>query len=159
MRKPRFLLDGARYHVTARAHRRAPIFAHVADKNLFLQVLVRAKKKFAFRLENFCLLSNHFHAILQPRPGTSLSRILQWILSVFAQAWNRRHRLSDRVWGPRFFSRVLDGIANFFQTFRYIEANPVKAQLVTDASRWPFGRLGLASRGYGDLVDPLEDGP
>lgn len=146
MRQPRHLEPGARYHVTSRGHQKRAIFATVADKQLFLEVLARAKQKFDFRLENLCLMSNHFHALVFPGPTTNLSRLMQWILSVFAQAWNRRHGLTDRVWGPRFFSRVLEGLRDYLRTFLYIDRNPVKARLVNDPDDWPFGRTALTRR-------------
>lgn len=155
MRKPRILAEGARYHVTSRGHQKRHLFAAVSDKGLFLDVVARAKARFGFRIENLCLMSNHFHAILKPKPGTSLSRILQWILSVFAQAWNRRHGLCDRVWGPRFFSRVIEGARAFRAIFEYIELNPVKARLALSPECWPFGRLAfLRRRGTHGLIDP-----
>jgi len=158
MRLPRHLEPGARYHVTSRGHQKRAIFATVADKQLFLDVLTRAKRKFDFRLENLCLMSNHFHALVYPGPATNLSRLMQWILSVFAQAWNRRHGLTDRVWGPRFFSRVLEGIRDYFRTFLYIDRNPVKARLVDHPEAWPFGRAGLGRRSRNRrLLDPIPD--
>jgi len=157
MRKPRLLQDGARYHVGSRGHQKRHLFQTVREKQLFLSVLARAKVRFGFRLENLCILSNHFHAIIRPRLGTSLSRILQWILSVFAQAWNRLHDLQDRVWGPRFFSRVLEGIRAFIAVFRYIDLNPVKARLVNAPEDWPFGGPAFREGRRGLVLDSPEE--
>jgi len=50
-------------------------------KDLFLQVVARARKRYDFRIENFTLMGNHFHLLIRPGRGESLSRIMQWILS------------------------------------------------------------------------------
>jgi len=123
-------------------------------KSLFLEVVARAKVKYSFRLENFCVLGNHFHMIIQPQEGVSLSRIMQWIMSVFAMAWNRIHGFTGHVWGQRFFSRVLRGLTDFWKVFEYIDQNPVQAGMVAQACEWTFGGAWYRQAGFG-LLDPL----
>jgi len=48
MRKPRDLRESARYHVSARANRGEMIMADSAVKDLFLQVVARAKESGSF---------------------------------------------------------------------------------------------------------------
>jgi len=91
MRKPRELKDGALHHVTARANRKEMILDNRGMKDLFLEVIVRAKGKFRFRIENFCVMGNHIHLMIRPGTRESLSRIMQWVLSVF------RNSAGDRV--------------------------------------------------------------
>ena len=153
MRKPRLLQEGAKYHVTARANRQEMIFDSDAMKALFEDVVARAKKKFSFRVDNFCVMGNHFHLIVQPAKNVSLSSIMQWIMSVFAQAWNRFHGLSGHVWGQRFFSRILQTAESFVQTFQYIDTNPVRAGLVVVAEEWAFGGCFHRAKGRKDIVD------
>jgi len=148
MRKPRELVSGALYHVSARANRKEMIMDASADKQLFITVLERAKKRFDFEVENFCILGNHYHLMVRPSPGTSLSSLMQWIMSVFAMAWNRIHGLTGHVWGERFFSRVISTFQGFFRVFQYIDLNPMSAGLVEDSDVWPFS--GLAHRRRGD---------
>ncbi|MDR2518530.1 MAG: transposase, partial [Spirochaetaceae bacterium] len=129
------------YHVTARANRSENIFFCPAMRRLFLSTLKRAKKKYPFAIHNFCVMSNHIHLIIQPGPDANLSRIMQWVLGVFARAWNRAHGVKGHVWGDRFFSKILDDFKDFFRTFWYVTENPVKAQLVKSAEEWEFGGL------------------
>ena len=97
------LRDGARYHVIARANRKEMILDSGVMKGLFLETVARAKQKYKFRVENFCIMGNHFHMIVQPLHGESLSAIMRWIMSVFAMKWNRIHHVTGHVWGNRFF--------------------------------------------------------
>lgn len=71
MRKPRELQDGGLYHVTARANRKEMILDNRGMKDLFLQVVARARKRYDFRIENFTLMGNHFHLMLRPSRGES----------------------------------------------------------------------------------------
>jgi putative transposase len=79
--------------------------------------------------------------IIKPGKNESLSRIMQWILSVFAAAYNRATKQTGHVWGERFFSHIIAGIREFLKTFTYIDQNPVRAKLVVRAEDWEFGGL------------------
>jgi len=141
MRKPRILQDGALYHVTARANRKEMILNSNDMKELFLEVMRRAKAKYAFRVENFCIMGNHIHIMLRLEGGTSLSRLMQWIMSVFAMAYNRIHGLVGHVWGSRFFSRIVAGLREFMHVFGYVDDNPVEAHQVGYRREWRYGGL------------------
>ena len=141
MRRKRQLLAGAEYHVTAKINRSEMIFLAQEDKELFMSILKRAKKKFNFLLKNFCIMGNHIHLLIKPGERESLSKIMQWILGVFAQLWNKKHNLSGHLWGDRFFSRIILGILDFLRVFIYIDYNPVIAGLVEKPEQWMFGGL------------------
>jgi putative transposase len=98
-------------------------------------------------------MNNHIHLLIKPGKGESLSKIMQWILSVFAMNWNRRHHLTGHVWGERFFSRIIVGIVDFLRIFMYIDDNPVNAQLVSEARDWEFGGLWHHQRGIPEIID------
>ncbi|HOX13887.1 MAG TPA: transposase [Spirochaetia bacterium] len=153
MRKPRELREGARYHVTGRANRKELIFDTGAMKDLFLSVVKRAKRKYAFRIENFCIMGNHFHLVIIPGKGMSLSTIMQWIMSVFAMAYNRICGYTGHVWGERFFSRILSGFRELLAVFAYIDNNPVQASLIEDPRKWRFGGLWHNRTGCRDIVE------
>jgi len=97
MRKPRLLISGALYHVTARANRKELVLQPSQIKVLFLEVLSKAKRRFKFTLDNFCIMGNHIHLLIRPQSECSLSRLMQWVLSVFARAYNRLHGLVGHV--------------------------------------------------------------
>ncbi len=89
MRKKRKLIEGAKYHITARANRSELILNAPKMKGLFLNILKRAKKKYKFSITNFCIMGNHIHLMIQPLKPESLSRIMQWILATFAINYNK----------------------------------------------------------------------
>lgn len=157
MRKPRALLAQAKYHVTARANRKEMILYSSGTKALFLDVVAKAKNRYSFRIENFTVMGNHFHLIIQPGKDTSLSRIMQWILSVFAQAYNKLHGLTGHVWGERFFSRIIRSIGEYILISDYIDGNPVKAGLIGFCGDWIFSGLFFRRRGIREILDPLPE--
>jgi REP element-mobilizing transposase RayT len=138
MRKNRNLVNGAYYHVTARINRKDGFLLMKPAKLLFLKVLKEAQKKYKFILRNFTVMSNHYHLLIQPIDGTSLSRIMQWINSVFAIRINKLLGSNGHVWGQRFWSRVVEGIVDYVRVGIYINQNPVVEEFVTRSEDWEF---------------------
>ena len=94
MRKPRILAsEGKRgkYHITAKANLEEFILESDSIKAMFLDILKEAKnrKEYKFAVVNFCIMDNHIHLILRIEVGESLSKLMQWVLSVFALRFNR----------------------------------------------------------------------
>lgn len=156
MRKPRILREGARYHVMARLTRHEMGLDSKAQKQLLLAVIKRARKKYDFRIENFSIMGNHFHLLIVPGKGQSLSRIMQWIMSVFAMRYNRIHGYWGPAWGSRFISRIVDTFRDLFATFEYINLNSVKAGLVLLPWEWPYCGLHHARDGCLDILGELD---
>lgn len=141
MRKPRLLQNGAKYHVSAKINRGEHIFEPDEIKNLFMDIVKRSKKKYNFSLKNFVVMNNHIHFIIEPLKNESLSRIMQWILSVFAMYYNSIHQLKGHVWQGRFWSKIIEDIRQLIDTFNYISENPVKAEMVKDAKDYRYSGL------------------
>jgi putative transposase len=155
MRKPRILSKDATYHVVARANRKEMILKTPEIKTLFLEVVAKARKRYAFTLDNFCIMGNHFHFIIRPRNGACLSKIMQWILSVFAMAYNKLHHICGHVWGERFYSKIIKDFKEYVATFSYIDENPVRSGLVTVRTDWKFGGLNYRRLGRKEIIEPL----
>jgi putative transposase len=100
------------------------ILDSVATKELFQSVVKRAKAKYAFRIENFCIMGNHYHLVILPARGENLTAIMRWIMSVFAMAYNKIHGHTGHVWGGRCFSRIIRGLRELAQVFEFLDANP-----------------------------------
>ncbi len=142
MRHPRILLEGAWYHVIARINRGECIFHNEEIKQLFLNIVLRAKtnKKhpYKFEIANFCIMGNHIHFLIRPAKNESLSRIMQWILSVFAIRYNKIANVKGHVWYDRFKSILVNSAKQFVTVLEYITNNPIKAGLCTIAKEYRF---------------------
>lgn len=99
-------------------------------------------------------MDNHIHLLIYPARGESLSRIMQWILSVFAIRFNRHFNMSGHVWYDRFKSVVVGGLRQFVHAYSYITENPVKAGLVSEAETYQYGSSGIRRRGLLGVIGP-----
>lgn len=153
MRKRRDLVTGAYYHVVSRANRKEMIFNSPEIKEMFLEVIRRAKKKFCFSITNFCIMGNHFHLIIQPHTGESLSKIMQWILSVFALKFNRFFNYTGHVWYDRFTSKVIRSFHQYLITFLYIAKNPIRAKIVENPLDYEYNGIRFFQKGILDILE------
>lgn len=158
MRKLRILSRGAKYHVTARINRGEFALETAVIKNLFLHTIKRAKKKYSFSLFNFVIMSNHIHLIIKPQGDENLSAIMQWILSVFAVTYNKRYNIHGHLWQDRFKSKVISSIEQLIATHRYINDNPIKAELCTDSRNFIWSGMWYISHNIYTFLEPPEDG-
>ena len=154
MRKPRKLRHGARYHVICKINRGEFALEDTQFKRLYLAVLKRAMKKFSFRIENFCIMDNHVHMIIIPLENESLSKIMQWISSVFAIHHNKILKIKGHVWYDRFKSKIIDDIRQLIDTFRYITNNPVAAGIVSHPFLFIFNGINYIRKKKFDVISP-----
>jgi REP element-mobilizing transposase RayT len=154
MRRVRKLLPEARYHIIARANRGEMIFLPNEFKDMFLEVVKRAQKKYRFVISNFCIMGNHIHYLLKPLKGENLSRIMQWILSVFAMKYNRHFNYKGHVFYDRFKSVILYNFREYVRAFIYIMENPVKAGIVKNPEEYLFSGIYFLKMGWYDFINP-----
>ena len=133
----RIEFPGATYHVTSRGNRQQPIFVDDADRELFLATLARAMERMDATVLAYCLMGNHYHLVLCTRRG-NLSALMRQINGVYTQAVNRCHATSGHVFQGRFKAILVDRDAYLLALLRYVELNPVRAQMVATAGDWEW---------------------
>lgn len=143
----RIEFPGAVYHVTSRGNRREPIFADDTDRATLLQTVGDAAERFDASLPAYCLMGNHYHFVLHTRQA-NLSRLMRHVNGVYTQSFNRRHGKVGHLFQGRFKAIVVDTDAYLLAVCRYVELNPVRAQLADDPAAWRWSscraHLGLA---------------
>ena len=144
--------EGLVYHALNRGNNRADVFAEAEDHEVFLQSLAKTQERYPFRLFGYCLMTNHFHLLLRPGPGQSISRILQSL--TVAQTWryHKRHRTSGHVWQGRFKSPVVQDNEHLLVALRYIETNPLRAGIVVDLGEYPWSSYRAHGLGQPDAL-------
>jgi putative transposase len=157
-RLPRAVDDGLVYHALNRGNNRAAVLRDDADRVAFLEALAKTKERYPFRLFGYCLMSNHFHLLLRPEDGQSISRILQSLTVTHTWRYHKRHHSSGHVWQGRFKSPVIQDDIHLLVVLRYIEANPLRARLVADPAAYRWSSFRCHGLGESDpLLSPFPE--
>ncbi len=147
-RLPRPIDDGLIYHARNRGNNRADVFTDDGHRQAFLDTLGQTQARSPFKLLGYCLLTNHFHLLVRPEPGQSISRIFQSLTLVHTWRYPKRHRSSGHVWQGRFKSPAVPCEGYLLSCGRSIERNPLEAGLVTEPWLYAWSTVPRA-------VDPL----
>lgn len=67
---------GGRYHLMDRGHDRQPIFADEENYRAFLELVGRYRDRFGYRLYHSCLMTNHFHLLVQLQDPPQVSPLM-----------------------------------------------------------------------------------
>jgi REP element-mobilizing transposase RayT len=128
---------GAFYHVLNRGNNQEEIFLNDRDRQKFLEYLGKAHERFSIIIHTYCLMSNHFHLLVET-PEPNLSRAMQWINVSYATYFNRKHGRHGHLFQGRFKAILIDADEYLKHLSRYIHLNPVRAKMVADPSnyRW-----------------------
>ena len=78
-RKLRIQYAGAIYHVMNRGDRREAIFEDDKDRERLLETLTEACEKSSWQVHAYCLMSNHFHLVIET-PQPNLVVRMKWLL-------------------------------------------------------------------------------
>ncbi|MEK7684393.1 MAG: transposase [Verrucomicrobiota bacterium] len=130
-RQLRIQYEGALYHVMNRGDRREAIFKDDPDHERFLVTLAEACAKTGWQIHAYCLMSNHFHLVLET-PHANLVEGMKWFLGTYTNRFNRRHKLFGHLFSGRYKSLLVDGRqkAYFKAVCEYVHLNPVRAKLL-----------------------------
>ena len=149
-RKSRMYLPTIPCHVVSRGNNRDACFYADEDYLFYLECLGDACDKYAVALHAYVLMTNHVHLLLTPRDELGISRVMQSVGRRYVQYINYTYRRSGTLWEGRHKASLIDADRYLLACYRYIELNPVRANMVVDPAdyRWSSYRVnaGLQPR-------------
>lgn len=128
-RQPRIDAPGYLHHVIARGIERRTIFDDSRDKDFFLKKLGDITIETGTPVYAFALIPNHFHLLLR-RTRVPVAQVMQRLLTSYALYFNRKHRRVGHLFQNRYRSIICDEEVYFMELIRYINLNPLRANVV-----------------------------
>ncbi|WP_127995675.1 REP-associated tyrosine transposase [Piscinibacter defluvii] len=128
---------GALYHVTSRGDRREPIVEDDDDRQSWVALLGEACARFGWRVHAWCLMTNHYHLLLET-PHGRLAEGMRHLNGVWSQRFNRRHGRVGHVFQGRYTAIMVEKESYLLELSRYVVLNPVRARMVADAADYPW---------------------
>lgn len=153
-RKPRLVIPGYPHHIILRGNNKNAVFYNDSDRIFFLNCLKDAKKKTESKIYAYCLMTNHIHLLVNPSSEDGLSNMIQSIGSRYVQNINHKYRRTGTLWEGRFKSSVVNNDRYLLACSRYIELNPLRANIVQKLEDYPWSSyLFKTGRKFDALLD------
>ena len=125
---------------------------HDREFKLLAKALTSVQRKLPFALCGYCFMPDHWHAILFPSNGTSISDILMRIKIATYQRISKARECPEPIWQTRFYDHILHMRSEFDQTLAYIHENPAAKGLVKDSLDWKWSSAAW----YAHRTGPIE---
>jgi len=137
-RLARINLPGQPQHVIIRGNNRAEIFCCETDYCFYLEKLQAACKKHGCQIHAYVLMTNHVHLLITPFTEGGLGKAIQMLGRYYVQYFNHCYRRTGTLWEGRYKATLIDSESYLLTCMRYIELNPLRADMVTDPAdyRW-----------------------
>ena len=133
----RVIAPGLPHHVTQRGNRRQTTFFCDEDFQIYIDLMAHWCAKYHVDIWAWCLMPNHVHLIAVPTAEAGLARAIGEAHRRYTRHVNFRHDWRGHLWQERFASFPMDE-AHLLAAARYIEMNPVAANLVSDPGQYPW---------------------
>lgn len=131
----RIEFPGALYHVTARGDQLNAIYRDDTDRYSWLDVLGLVCARFHLVVHAYCLMTNHYHLMLETAEG-NLSQGMRQLNGIYSQRVNRRHHLVGHVFQGRYKAVLVQKETHLLELARYIVLNPLRAGMVASDTEW-----------------------
>lgn len=151
-RLPRYNLPGQPQHVIVRGNNREPIFYAEGDYQYYLKRLGEALEKHRCALHAYVLMTNHVHLLLTPVDEHGISKAIQMLGRYYVQHFNYTYQRTGTLWEGRYKATLVDTEHYLLTCYRYLELNPVRAQMIDHPSEYPWSSYRYNALGQANSI-------
>jgi len=149
-RANRHYIPGYVWHITHRCHKKEFLLKFARDRRRWLQWLFEAKKRYALRVLNYMVTSNHIHLLVRDMGERDvIPNSIQLIAGRTGQEFNQRKNRKGAYWEDRYHATAVETDSHLIQCMLYMDLNMVRAGVVRHPSQWAFS-------GYNEIQAPRE---
>ncbi len=137
-RKPRFNLVGVPQHVIQRGNNRQPCFHSKEDYRFYLDQLAQINETIECHIHAYVLMTNHVHLLVTPTIEHGISKMMQALGRRYVYYFNQKYNRTGTLWEGRYKSSLVDSDRYLLTCMRYIEMNPVRANMVEQPGHYQW---------------------
>ncbi len=150
-RRPRIKLADIPQHLVQRGVNREACFFAEEDYHCYLHWLNKAATDWQCEIHAYVLMTNHVHLLVTSQTADGPAKLMQSVGRRYVQYINRTYKRTGTLWEGRYKSSVIQAEAYLLTCMRYIELNPVRANMVQDPSLYAW-----SSYRYNALAQPSD---
>ncbi len=146
-RKPRANPIGIPQHLIQRGNNRQACFTSEQDFIAYAGWLKDYAKKFRVEIHAWVFMTNHVHLLCTPQETNAISQMMQSIGRQYVRYFNYTYKRSGTLWEGRYKSCLVQTEDYLIQLYRYIELNPVRANMVDDPCEYQWSSYQVNALG------------
>ena len=156
-RRARITLAGVPLHLIQRGNNRQVCFFAREDYKRYLDWLCEYAEECRCEIHAYVLMTNHVHLLITPHAAGSAGTMMKRLGQRYVQYVNRRYRRSGTLWEGRFRSCLTREEEYVLGCYRYIELNPVRANMVGHPAEYAWSSYRFNAQGEHSI--PLVEHP
>lgn len=125
------------HHVINRGVNRSVVFNSAVDKEMFLQIINNSATIHKVVLHDYCIMDNHYHLLIETHKE-NISTFMRIVNANYAMYYNKKYNRSGHLWQNRYKSKYITSEEYLYTLIRYIEYNPVEANISERVTEYPF---------------------
>jgi REP-associated tyrosine transposase len=140
-RRPRICPAGICFHVLNRAVARLTLFEKRGDYEAFERVLSEAFTRQPLPIFAYSVMPSHWHFVVRPETNDQLSDFFRWLTHTHTMRWHAHYHTqgTGHLYQGRFKAFPIEEDEHLLAVLRYVERNPLRANLCERAEEWEFG--------------------
>jgi putative transposase len=148
-RRPRICPGGTCFHVLNRDVASLQLYEKLDDYEAFERVLLEAHQQFSLPLLAYCLMPNHWHFVVRPSDDEELSAFFRWLTHTHVMRWHAHYHTegTGHLYQGRFKTFPIEDDDHLYAVLRYVERNPVRANLCERAEEWKYSSAWRMTHG------------
>jgi putative transposase len=135
-----------------RGNNKQLIFRSAEDKLKYYSLLFELKDENGIDILHYCLMDNHLHLIVWIREESKLARFMLQVNLAYFHYFKRTYGYDGHFWQNRYRSNLIEKDSYLLQRGKYIELNPVRAQMVAIPDEYRFSSYPHYANGKKDNI-------
>ena len=146
-RRPRIILPNVPQHIIQRGNNRTACFYADEDYVRYLDWLKEYADKTDCQIHAYVLMTNHVHLLASTSTTEAIGTMMKALGQRYVQYINRSYKRSGTLWEGRYKSCPTQAEAYLLACQRYIELNPVRANMVQHPAEYKWSSYQANAQG------------
>jgi len=156
-RRARMYIPGFPYHIVQRGNNREACFIEPENYLFYLELWKKLSKRYGVAVHAYCLMTNHIHFLVTPEDEDAISKTMKSVGSRYAQYINLKYKRTGTLWEGRHRSSLVQTEKYLLRCYRYIELNPVRANMVKRPEEYKWSSYGVNAWGDNSWLFPHDE--
>ncbi|MFA5093263.1 MAG: transposase [Candidatus Omnitrophota bacterium] len=140
------------YHAFSRSNGRKVIFQEVEDFNRIKLLFGEYSERFQARIYHWAIMPTHYHLVVEFQEPELVSKFMAGVHRAYSHYYHKQYNAVGYLWQGRFKLQPIQKELYLKTCGRYVERNPVRAQIVKEACEYAHSSARFYCLGQEDGI-------